>query len=256
MKSKVFTSLEKAIDILNLYDVGGYEYTAQEISNKLGIPLSTTYKYLDVLVKRQLLARNSKSKKFRLGMMIFRLGNVISKDFSLINVAMPYLKKLTQKTGETSILTNIEGYDSVCLERVEPDCLIKFSLKPGRKLPLYVGATSKILLAYQEDSFIDAYLDECELIKLTNKTINDKRILKDSLQKIRQDGYACSHSEADSGATAVAAPIFNENGKILAGLSIAGPAERINEDKLLEFRDFVKESAKNISTVFGYHYTF
>ena len=252
MKNKTFASLEKALDILDLFDLTHREFSAQEISSRLDIPLSSTYKYLDVLVRRQLLMRKAGTKKVGIGAMLFRLGNVFSKDLNLVDIAMPHLENLATETCETAMITVVEGNEAICLERVEPQRLITFSLDPGRKLPLYVGASSRILLAYQNEKFIDSYLKNLKFSKFSNKTIASVKKLRAELKKTRDNGYVVTDSEADADAKAISAPIFDHKKNIIAGLTIAGPSERIKAKKLQDLIKLVKNKARKISINLGY----
>ncbi len=159
MKCKAFTSLERALDILSLFDLDCTSLTARQIANHLNLPLSTTYKYIDVLSKRGFLARKAGSKNFCLGLMLFRLGNVFISGFDLIDVVIPHMKALLKESGETILLTAVEGQEAICLEKMEPQRLIKLSLDRGRTLPLHAGASSRILLAYQDDAFINTFIN-------------------------------------------------------------------------------------------------
>ena len=88
--SKSFGSLDKAIQILSLFDSENQELSAQEISKRLSIPLSTTYNYLKAFNQNKLLEKNEKPNKFFLGFHIFRLGILAAKNISLLEIARPY----------------------------------------------------------------------------------------------------------------------------------------------------------------------
>ena len=252
MKNKAFASLEKALDIMTLFDFDRASFTVQEISKRLNIPLSTTYKYVDVLLKRRLLAKKPGSKEIGLGLMIFRLGSIFAAGFDLIDTAIPHMKSLMKQSSETILLTAIESWNAICLERMEPQRLIKLSLERGRRLPLHAGASSKVLLAFQNDEFIADYIEHKNLENLTDKTITEPDYLLVELKLTRERGYSLSDSEVDDGAKAVAAPIFEHNGNLLAGLTIAGPSERIDKKRLKVLIDSVCTSAKEISNDIGY----
>ncbi len=221
--------MEKAVDILDLYDLDRREFSAKEISERLNIPLSSIYKYLDFLTKRQLLRRKPRTRLYGLGFMIARLGYVMDKDMEILQVVQPHLEALCQETGETAFLTMSAGEEVLTLDRVEPQRVVKFTIEPGRRLPLSIGATSRILLANKDQEFIENYLATTSFQRLTEKTIVDADALRADLARIRKQGYAISDSEVDVGARAVSVPVFDQNGRIFAGLSVAGPSERVTE---------------------------
>lgn len=254
MKSNNFSSLEKAISILDLYELEKREFSAQEISRKLDLPLSSVYKYLDFLTKKELLWHKTTSKMYGLGPMITRLGYVLAKDFDLAEVARPHLELLSMSTGETAMLTIIAENQALCLERIEPQRLIKLSLDPGRRLPLNTGASSKILLAFQHDPYISSYFGKQGLVKLTDQSITDPDRLRADLAQIRRDGYAISDSEVDSGARAISLPILDQKNRAVGGLTIAGPTERVEQLDLNDTIKLLKAHAKDISNSMGYFF--
>lgn len=252
MTSKSFASVEKVLNILGLYDLETPEFSAQEICTRLSMPLSSTHKYLDILLRRRLLSRNTATKKYRLGPMVFRLGQVFSKTFDFLDLAKPHLESLAEDSSETVLLTIVEGWEATCVDKVEPQRLIKFSLELGRRLPLHAGASSRILLAFQEEPFIEEYIRTQRLELLSDNTITEPDRLGFELARIREQGFAVSDSEVDSGAKAVSAPIFDAKGMLTAGLTIAGPSERMDEAKTVHLVSAAKRTAQEISRALGF----
>ncbi len=251
MKNPV-SSLEKGLDILCTYNLHNEPLSAQSISKRLNMPLSTAYRYLMTLEKRGFLVRNRETKDYKLGFMLFKLGNIVSSRMKLVDIILPYMKSLSSLSGETIWLTVASGWEAVCIEIVEADKVIKFSLERGVILPLHAAASSKILLAYQKDSFINTMLKNTVLRRFTKKTITDPFLLKKELKKIRKQGFAFSDQEVYPGTRGIGAPIFNHKGEIVAGLTIAGPRERITDKKIPRFIQLVKESALGASYELGY----
>lgn len=245
-------SAEKALSLISLFDAAHQDFLAQEFSHLLSMPLSTTYKYLDILTRKGFLAKNPDTKKFSLGFTIFKLGNVMLAGLKLVDVALPHMKLLSIESGETVLLTVLNGWEAICLERIETQRLIKLSLEQGSSFPLHASAPSKILLAYQDDSFIETMIEKIGLARLTENTIQDPGRLRKELKKIRKQGFAFSNSEADYGAGSVAAPIFDHKERMVAGLAVAGPRERVNLRKIPLLIDMVKKHATQISRKIGY----
>ena len=252
MQKSPFTSIEKILDILKGFSQEHEEFTADEISRRYKIPLSSTYKYLDILLKKGFVAKNFDTKKFGIGLTLFKLGNLFHANIRLTEIALPYMRSLSELSGETVILTVIHGWESMCIEKVESTKRLKFSVARGATLPLHAGASSKILLAYQENTFVNAFVKTAELTALTKNTITDCDLLNKELRAIRKQGVAISDGEADLVAIAVAAPIFDHQGKILAGISIVAPRERISQKNVSEIIEMVKDTTKKISNEIGY----
>ena len=130
--------------------------------------------------------------------------------------------------------------------------MIRLGFERGRRLPLHAGASSKILLAFQNDEFMSDYVEQKGMENMTKNTFSDPNSLFAEMKYIREKGYALSDSEVDDGAKAVAAPIFDHDERLAAGLTIVGPTDRIlfeNRDKLI---GMVTEIAQRISSEIGF----
>ena len=244
---KLITSLQKGLNVLCCFGFDEETISAREISKRLNIPLSTTYRYLETLEERGFLAKDSDIGNYRLGFMIFQMGNISSLQINLINVAVLHMKSLASLSSETVLLTIISGWKTLCIESIEASRRVKLTLERGSSFPLHAGAPSKILLAYQKDSFIDYFLKNVVLTKYTDNTITDPTLLRKELQTIREQGFAFSKEEVDLGVCAIAAPVFYSKGKIAAGITVAGPAERINNENKPKLIQMVRDGANRIS---------
>jgi DNA-binding IclR family transcriptional regulator len=239
-------SLKKGLDILGCFGFDDESLSVQQIASKLDIPLSTTYRYIETLEERGFLVKNSNGKNFKLGYMLFQIGNIVFLQMKLIDLALPHMKSLASLSGETVLLMMVSGAKALCIESIESDRLIRLSLKRGASLPLHAGAPSKLLLAYQKEPFIQSFLRNNALTKYTGNTTTEPETLKGELKMIREQGFAFSNQEVDMGDCAIAAPIPDENGNLIAGLAVAGPVERIERNKERTIL-WVKETALKIA---------
>lgn len=249
--ANTLSSVEKAIDILSLFDDENGLLSAQEISKMLGIPLSTTYKYLDIFLRKGFLAKQPHTKKISLGPAIFRMGNLASRWFSIADIALPFMEELAARSRETVILAVVHGMEGLCIESVESPRPVKLTVRKGTILPLHVASMHKVLLAYKDEAFVDAVIAAKGLPKLGRNTITDVAALKSELAQIREQGYAQSDSEVDQGAASVAAPVFDHKGAIAAAITIAGPTDRIMGKCKAELVKLSMEFAARVSSELG-----
>jgi IclR family KDG regulon transcriptional repressor len=246
LKGSIF-SLHKALDILCCFDFNQEALSAQEISERLNIPLSTTYRYLAILLERGFLARTPDTKKYELGLMLFQLGNIVSSKIKFVDIVMPHMISLSYLTGETVFLSVLNRSKAVCIEKIETNKLIKMSIERGASFPLYAASSGKLLLAHQDGYFIDSIIQKVLFTKFTDYTITDPILLKKELKDIREQGFAISDQEAELGAKSISAPIIDHKGKVIAALSIAGPSERIKSENIPPLIQMVKDAAKKAS---------
>ena len=242
-----FNTLIKGIDILNLFLRKRASLAAGDISKALKLPKSTTYKYLAVLMEKGLLDRDSATGEYRLGFRLFEYGSLVQAQNPLHKIALPYMRRLSDEVGETVILSVLRNRVAYCLERVESEKGIIFSMQRGAYLPLHSGASAKILLAFLPDEEIDLFLKQVKLARYTKYTITEPRKLKANLREIRELGYAFSDQEVDIGARAISAPIFNYAHQVIGGLSVAGPIQRLDKRKIEKLKSVVVQYARNIS---------
>lgn len=250
--AKSFGSLEKALDILCLFESENLELSAQEIADRLSIPLSTTYKYLQVFKNKQFLSRNEQTNQFYLGLKILKLGLFAAKKTSVLDIASPYLKFLADQSLETAVLAVIDGQQAICVDMIESPRAVKFLTAKGNAMPLYAGSPGKALLAFKDPSFIDNLIITTGLPRLNKNTITDGEQLKKEINVIRRQGFSESDSEFEGDVWSVAAPIFDYKGQINASITVAGPSERISQENKQRLIDLVKDSAKRISSELGY----
>ncbi len=245
-------SLAHGLETLLLYDTATPLLSVAEISKKLKYSQSKAYRILRTLIKYGLLKEDNGTARYTLGLNALRLGLLAQQQFNIAAVARPFMKELSQITKETVLLTAVNGTKGIVLERVESEEPIRYSLfQPGATIPLHAGASSKILIAYLPEEEWSLIIKKEGLKRYTKNTITNVNRLKDHLREVREKGYAFSDQEVDRDVRAVAGPILNGLGELVAGLSVAGPAYRMNKKKINDLRRLVVEYAQRISIQLG-----
>lgn len=241
-----FNTLSKALDIIELLMKTSVPMNIADISEELKMPRSTLYKYMAVLREKGFLEYDNTSGSYNLGLKFLELASVVEEQSALDKIAFPHMKKLYLKERETIILSVLRFGKAYCLERIEGEGGIVFSMQPGSHLPLHCGASAKVLLAFCDEN-IDQLLGNEELKKYTPYTITDREAIKKQLQEIRRAGYVYTDQEVDIGARAISAPIFNRQRKLAGGLCVAGPLHRISEERIDPLKKKIITCAQAIS---------
>lgn len=242
-------SLAHGLEVLFLYDISHLAFTVSEISERLRYSQSKTYRLVRTLIRYGLLQEDSEIAKYSLGLNAFRFGLLAQQRFNILEIARPFMKKLSRITKETVLLTTVNGTKGIVLDRVESEEPIRYSLfRAGAGIPLHAGASSKILMAYLPEEEWDQIIKRETLKRYTLNTITNANHLKVHLREIRKRGYAFSDQEVDRDVRAIAAPILNGSGKLVAGLSVAGPVYRINKKKVGYLKGLVVQHARKISS--------
>ena len=246
------SSVEKAIDILFCFDAQRPQLRLTDISQRLGLHKSTTHRLLSLLKKKRLIIADAASQLYSLGPGVVELAWIILRQQDLRTVCAPYLERLRQATNETVSLYIRMGDRRVCIEELESSQEIKYSQTLGLATPLHVGAPGKVLLAFLPPAELEAILATLPLTPLTARTITDRTQLLEELAIVRQRGYAVSEGERARWTSAVAAPIWDWSGKLIATLSVLGPSQRLTIEVLPGLSQQVQQVALEISAALGY----
>lgn len=240
------STADRTVDLLLLFDERHPARSAVEVSRALGMPRSTTYRYLQTLRSYRLIEEDD-SRGFRLGPRILQLARIARAGLGLSELALPVMREVAAKTGEAVLLTRRSGPSVVCVERVESAHPVRLSYERGHVLPVHAGASAKVLLAFSTPDEIDAVLASTRLRRFTARTVTDPRRLRRQLREIRAQGHAVTDGEVDEGVRGVAAAIFHPDGRVAAGLSVAGPAYRLDDARLPAIVRTVRDGAEAIS---------
>ena len=248
-------SLSNGLQVLLLFDVSAPLLTVAEISKRLKYSQSKTYRMVRALIQHGFLEEVDDSAKYSLGLNALRLGFLAQQRFNISVIARPFMKKLSALTKETVFLTTLNGSRGICLERVESDDPIRWTaFQPGQEIPLHCGAPSKLLMASLGEVDWDRVIAKEGLRRYTPNTITNINKLKAQLREIREKECVFSDQELYRGVRAVASPILDGLGEVVAALSIAGPVYRINKRKLHFLGKLVVQYAEKISNQLGYKF--
>jgi len=146
--------------------------------------------------------------------------------------------------GETISLYIRDGNERVRVQAVQSNQAIRRVAPVGARMPLYVGASSKVLLAYEDEAVQEYVLNAASV---TSEL--DRIVLKQMLEDTFKLGYATSIEEREPGAAAVSVPIFSRDGKLMASLAVSGPANRLTQSKMLEHVPLIMEAAHRMGTM-------
>jgi DNA-binding IclR family transcriptional regulator len=219
-----------------------------ELSLAVGAPKSSLLGILRSLVRLGYLAHAH--GLYRLGPRSFRLAADMLAVRRFPSLVRPVLQDLHTQTEETVFLVQLDDVARrvTYVEGIDSPNPVRYTVPTGTTRPLYVSAGGLMLLAFQDPGFIDTYLRAVPLDPLTPRTITDVGKLRQRLQTIRREGFGVSIGETVPGAAGIAAPIFNADGSVTAGLLIAAPIERF-EKQLPRFKRLLNEATSIVSGI-------
>ncbi|MEF2966145.1 IclR family transcriptional regulator [Paenibacillus sp. M1] len=233
-------AVERALDILMCFTKGS-DLGLTEIAGEIGLHKSTVHRLMTTLEEKGFVIRNPATEKYRLGLKIWELSAYLSQDDDPAVLLLPQMERLRDRLGETVSLYLRDGTDRLRIQAVQSNQAIRRVAPVGARLPLYVGASSKVLVAYADETVVRAVLDVADWPPTV-----DREAYLAQLQEIRRQGYATSYEEREPGAAAVSAPIFDRTGKIVMALSVSGPVSRLSPQTLTEFAPVLIEAAREM----------
>ncbi len=246
---KKVNSVNKAMEILDSYTLNKPMLGITELSKKLEVSKSTIHRLITTMQKKGFLEQDPETRKYKLGLNILRLSEVIYKNNDIRTISLPIMHKLRDQTEESVYLNIIsqEQLGRICIAKFESYHGLKHSVEIGKLLPLHVAASGKILLAYQDEGKIRQVLNH-----ILDNGNNEKEELLRDLKKIREQGYGFSVGERIPGASSLSAPIKNNKNRVIAGLTISGPTIRFTSEKIEQFIELLLSATLEISRNFGY----
>lgn len=222
-----------------------------DLASATGLPKSTTHRLVTALVNEGLLVQDEDNHKYALSLRLTALGASILSSNIVRKSARPMLMTLRDETHESVHLAILEGMEAVIIDTEDSYFFVRAVNVPGQYLPAHAVSTGKVLLAYQWDVRLREILSHAKLQKYTEQTITDPHLLLEELNHVRALGYAISCGELEEGIDAVAAPIFDHLGTVVASVSIGGPSERCRQ-KRDELIGAVTRAGQEISQALRY----
>lgn len=253
MKEKETKSSIQVIErMMNLLDALS-RHTAPVNLKQLAIQTklhpSTAHRILGVMVENRLVDRIEPGT-YRLGIRLLELGSLVKSRISVRQEALPYMQTLHQQLGETVNLSVRHNDEVVYVERTSAgSSMMRVVQIIGARAPLHITAVGKLFLAAGEPEKTLDYIKRTGLPRYTENTLTDPESLTRELDSIRRQGYAYDNEEAEKGVSCIGAGIYNDESRLVAGLSVSAPSDRLDK----AWAAPVKQAAEQISRAIGCH---
>ncbi|MBT2291800.1 IclR family transcriptional regulator [Paenibacillus albidus] len=233
-------AVERALDILLCFTRGS-ELGLTEIASQIGLHKSTVHRLLTTLEEKGFLIRNPSTEKYRLGIRIWELSTHLPVFDESATLLLPAMERLRDRLGETVSLYLRDGFERVRIQAVQSEQAIRRVAQIGARLPLSVGASSKVLAAYAPPEVLRELLESAGWPDYVERSV-----YRQQLEDIIRLGYATSFEEREPGAAAVAVPVTGRSGNVVAALSLSGPVSRLSRETLVEYAAVLRETAEEM----------
>jgi len=228
------------------------EFGVSELSRLLETPKPTVHRLLSTLESLGYVRQDPKTMNYMANIKIFELGAEVLQKLNFVEIAKPVMTSLCEKTSETINLGVLDNVDVVCVHKVESKENLRSDQPIGTKVKAYQAAMGKVILAHLSSKERAQLFSKYGISISTPKSLKTVSAIEEELRKVRERGYAVDNEEGVSGVCCVGAPILDHNAKVIAGLSIAGPAPRIKDKNTEYLAKLVTEATAFISSRLGF----
>ncbi|MFI5615262.1 IclR family transcriptional regulator C-terminal domain-containing protein [Amycolatopsis sp. NPDC051903] len=246
-KEQFVTSLARGLTVLRAFGPEQPEMSLSQVAAATGLSPAAARRFLLTLVELGYLAQVD--KRFVLTPRVLELSAGYTRSMNLSSLAQPLLQRVRDETGDSVSLTALAGTDILHVVHVQTDRLMRFAITPGARVPAYVSASGRAILAHQSPSFVDSFLAGTTLAPRTSRTITSPAALRSALADVRRDGYAVVVDELDVGITALGCPVFG--GSVIAGVSCSTVSGYLPVDEFIATRlPLLRELAESLGREF------
>lgn len=245
-EGKIIQSVAKAMKLLDILAESPVPLTLAELSTKTGWPKSTVHGLLSTMRESSVIAQDDEGR-YMLGIRLFEYGCTLSSSWTILETAKPYIQHISYHTGEAVFLSILDRGEIITLDRADNRTGLQTSAEMGCRLPIHCTSQGKLFLAYMNEQEQENILRRTELREYTNHTITSLSALRKEFDVIRQQGYAIENGEYKKGLRSVAAPIFDQDGKVRYAIGIIGMFRQIESEQFVRAISVVKETASKIS---------
>jgi len=223
-----------------------------ELAADIGVHKSTAFRLLGALEEHELVEQTHERGKYRLGFGILRLAGAVSGRLDVTQQGREICQRLAAEVGETVNIAVLRSHYAVNVDQARGPSAIGTHNWVGELTPLHATSSGKVLLAYLPAEARRNLLATADLKRFTERTVTSVEDLEIQFSAILRDGYVVSVEELEHGLNAVAAPIRDHMGAVVAALSVSGPGYRLTELRTAEVAPAVMAAAAAIGRRMGY----
>lgn len=245
-------SLDRAFYIIDIIANSQEPLSLKEITDLSKLPKPTVYRILSSLELWGYVDQDGK-KGYKLGTKFMFLGSKVQDDLEIREIARPFLKRLNEETKETVFLGIMDKGRSLYVDKLDSHHSVRLFSKVGTRNFLHSTSLGKCLLSGLDDGAVIKVLEKYGMPKITGNTITNPTEMLKQLKFVREQGYAYDEMENEEGVRCIAAPVKDHRGRVIAAVSISGPAQRLTKEMIEKnLKHKLLKTTLDISEALGY----
>lgn len=239
-------SLERGLAIIRVFSAETPSLTVTEIAAHTGLTRAAARRFLLTLIELGYVVTDG--RYYELTPRVLELGYSYLSALSFPEVALPHLERLVNEVEEASEGSILDGADVVYVVRVPGPALMTISVNVGARMPAYATAMGRVLLAGLPDDALERYLATVDAAPLQPATITEPEALREAILTARRDGYALVDQELEEGLIAIAAPVRDRSGRVVAAVNLSTHVGRRSADDMRGLVPALQHTAAQIQT--------
>jgi IclR family KDG regulon transcriptional repressor len=245
-------SVQRAIDILDLFDAQISQLGITEIAGALDLHKSTAAGLVYTLEHNGYLEQDPATRKYRLGLKLVERASTALGQLDVRELALPHLRELRAWCDESVNLAIRDGGHVVYIEQLSSTQPLGMRSKVGTRALVHSTALGKAILSCLPPTEVQQLITQYGLPAITPLTLTDPQRFLLEIEQARERGFALDNEENEMGVRCVAAPIHDHTGQVVAAVSVSAPIQRLPMSEVPRFGNKVKETARAISCKLGY----
>jgi len=238
--------LGRAIRLLVLVGEHPHGITLSALARESGVPVSTSHRLVNSLCREGLVEFEAAGKRYKPGLRLFQLGQQAGQVYGFAGTALPVMQRVTRQTEEATLMSVLDGTRHLYVHYVDGPQPVGVRSDPGRHGPLHCTSMGKVLMAFAPDDVRTDLLERVDLTPHGPNSITDRDVLRATVARAAERGYATADEEHHRGLRAVAVPVLRPDGSVFAALSTAAPAFRRGMDDLVALVPLLQSAASEL----------
>src|SRR4029453_78991 len=226
--------LAKGLQVIRAFTRDHSSLTLSEIAGITRLPPATARRCLLTLEELGYVTRNGRT--FLLRPKVLELGAAYLESMDIEHLTKTHLEELARVTGDSAALSVLDGNDIVYVARTSVRTLVRLEAHVGSRFPAHVTSMGRVLLAGLSAELLDQYFRTQKFVALTTQTVTDPRKLRQLIEECRRGGYSAVEDELAYGVVAVAVPVFDQSGRVVAALNSSSHSRKISKTRLVRDR--------------------
>lgn len=245
-------SVDRSLALLELLAEYPKGISIADLSKGSDLHKSTVHRLLNTLVYKGFVKQNPKDNTYMLSLKLFELGSSVVNGTSIRNVSKPYLRKLRDLTGEVVHLVIPESPYIIYIDKFDSNETIRMHSNIGKRSPMYCTSVGKAILATYSNDEIKEVWATSDIQRFTEHTITDLDDFMETIEAVRQNGFAEDNEENELQVRCFGAVIKDYSGDAVGAISISTPIIRLNEERIEQFKKLIIEYSQRISKELGF----